>query len=154
MAVVLAGQRVMPTPVTVQAFDNTTNANIASTTYIAGTPETGVTFVAPLSGQVIVTISGGVRNNAANADRVFLAPQIYLGTSSAGTLFLAPAVAQYGCGSGGGYTTDDYQYVCRTSLVTGLTAGSTYYIRVMHATSAGSGTADIAAREITVQPAT
>jgi hypothetical protein len=154
MVAVLAGQRVMPTPVTVQAFDNTTNANLSNTAYAAGTPETGVTFVAPMSGNVIVTISGGVRNNAANADRVFLAPQIYLGTSSVGTQFLAPAVAQYGCGSGGGYTTDDYQYVCRTSLVTGLTQGATYYIRVMHATASGSGTADIAAREVTVQPAT
>lgn len=153
MVAVLAGQRVMPTPVTVQAFDNTSNANLANVTYAAGTPEVGVTFVAPMSGQVLVTISGGVRNNAANADRVFLAPQIFLGTSSAGTQFLSPSVAQYGCGSGGGYTTDDYQYVSRTSLVTGLTQGATYYIRVMHEVS-GSATADIASREITVAPAT
>lgn len=154
MVAVLAGQKIQPQPVTVQAFDNTTNANLTNTTYAAGTPEVGTTFVAPQSGAVIVTVGAGVRNNAANADRVFIAPQIFLGTSSAGTQFLAPAVAQYGCGSGGGYTTDDYQYVCRTALVTGLTAGSTYYVRVMHETPSGSGTADIAAREVTVAPAT
>lgn len=151
---ILAGQRILVPTTTVQVFDNTSNANIASTTYAAGTPETGVTFVAPLSGAVLLTLGVGVRNNTANADQVQIAPQVYLGTSSAGTLFLSPDVLQYGASSHGGYANDDYAYLCRTSLVTGLTVGSTYYVRAMHKTVLGSGTADIAARGITVAPAT
>lgn len=151
---VLAGQRITVPTTTAQAFDNTSNANLANTTYAAGTPEIGVTFVAPLSGSVIVTLGVGVRNNTSNADQVQIAPQIYLGTSSAGTLFLSPDVLQYGASSRGGYANDDYQYLCRTSLVTGLTVGSTYYVRAMHKTVLGSITADIAARGITVAPAT
>jgi hypothetical protein len=150
---VLAGQRIIVPTTTVQAFDNTSNANLTNTTYAAGTPEIGVTFVAPLSGAVVLTLGVGVRNNTSNADQVHIAPQIYLGTSSAGTLFLSPDVLQYGASSRGGYANDDYQYLCRTSLVTGLTVGSTYYVRAMHKTVLGLTTADIAARGITVAPA-
>lgn len=155
----LGGTRVlaMDYPPTVTVFDGTTNANITSTVYVAGTPEVGVTFMAPTTGRVSLTVGGGVRNNAANNDRVFIAPQVYLGTSSAGTEILAPTAPQYGISSGGGYTTDDTQYLSRTVLVTGLVPGSTYYVRTMHTqvnnSGAASGTSDLFARSLVVAPA-
>lgn len=151
----VTGQRIAPTPVTVAIFDNTLNANLTNTTYAAGAPEVGITFVAPPTGRVLLTIGGGLRNNGSNADRVFLSPEVFEGSdATTGTQFLAPSVAPGGCGSGGGYTADDFRYLCRTTLLTGLTPGGTYYVRIVHETILGSGTADIAAREITVAPAT
>jgi hypothetical protein len=150
----LTGERVAPTPVTVGIFDNTTNANLTNITYAAGAPEVGITFVAPATGRVLLTVGGGVRNNAANGDRVFLAPEVFAGSDATGSQILAPSVAPNGAGSGGGFATDDFRYLCRTTMLTGLTAGATYYVRIVHETVLGSATADIAAREITVQPAT
>ena len=151
----LTGERVSPTPVTVAIFDNTSNLNLTNTTYAAGAPEVGVTFVAPPTGRVLITVGGGVRNNAANSDRVFLAPEVFEGSdATTGSQVLAPSVAPYGCGSGGGFATDDFRYLCRTVMLEDLTPGGTHYVRIVHETSAGSGTADISAREITVAPAT
>jgi hypothetical protein len=151
----LAGSTIkgLDTPPTVDAFDNTSIANLTNTTYAEGTPEVGTTFIAPTTGRVSCTIGGGLRNNAATSDRVFLSPQIFLGTDDTGSEFLAPSVARYGCGSSGGSTTEDYQYLDRESLITGLTPGATYYARVMHVVTGGN-TCDIAARSILIKPAT
>lgn len=156
----LGGTRItaLDYPPAVQAFDATTIANITSTTYTNGSPEVGVTFMAPTTGRVLLTTGGGVRNNSANNDRVFIAPQIFLGTSSAGTEILAPSAPQYGISSGGGQTNDDYQFHSRTSLITGLTPGATYYVRTMHAqvnnSGATSSTSDLSGRSLVVVPAT
>jgi hypothetical protein len=156
----LGGTRILALdyPPAVTVYDATIIANATiTTTYAAGTPEVGVTFMAPTTGRVVLTTGGGVRNNAANNDRVFIAPQIYLGTSSAGTEILAPTAPQYGISSGGGYTTDDYQWLSRTSLIAGLVPGSTYYVRTMHAqvnnSGATSGTSDLFGRSLVVAPA-
>lgn len=155
----LGGTRILALdyPPAVQVFDGTTNANITSTAYTAGTPEVGVTFTAPTTGRVMLTTGGGVRNNAANNDRAFIAPQIFLGTSSSGTEILAPTAPQYGISSGGGYANDDIQFLSRTVLVAGLTPGATYYVRTMHAQVNNSGgtssTSDLTARSLVVAPA-
>jgi hypothetical protein len=156
----LGGTRILALdyPPAVQVFDATTIINgTITTTYAAGTPEVGVTFMAPTTGRVLLTIGGGVENNAANNDRVFVAPQVFLGTSAAGTEILAPTAPQYGIASGGGYTTDGYQFLSRTSLIAGLTPGSTYYVRTMHAQVNNSGatasTSDLSGRSLVVAPA-
>jgi hypothetical protein len=132
--------------------DDTAQSNLTSTAYETGTPEIGVYFIGPESGRVRVSVGGGFRDNGGSAlDRVFLAPQLFLG-SSAGTEIAAPAVATRGYGSVAENT--EYQYGSRVSLVTGLTPGARYYIRLMHQTSAGTDpdTADIAARDLIVIP--
>lgn len=156
----LGGTRIlaMDYPPAVQVFDATEIDNATITTsYAAGSPEVGVTFMAPTTGRVSLTVGGGVRNNGANNDRVFIAPQVFLGTSSAGTEILAPTAPQYGISSGGGYTTDGFQWHSRTSLIAGLVPGSTYYVRTMHTqvnnSGATSGTSDLSGRSIVVAPA-
>lgn len=159
MTDLLGGTRIlaMDTPPVVSAYDATGIANITSTVYIAGSPEVGVTFMAPTTGRILLTCGGGVRNNGANNDRVFIAPQIFLGTSSAGTEILAPSAPQFGISSGGGFTGDNYQYLSRTSLVAGLIPGSTYYVRTMHVqvnnTGVTSSTSDLQSRSLVVVPA-
>lgn len=155
----LGGTRIlaMDYPPVVSAYDGTAISNITSLVYIAGSPEVGVTFMAPTTGRVTVTVGGGVRNNGSNNDRVFIAPQVYLGTSAAGTEILAPTAPQFGISSGGGFTNDLFQYLSRTSLVEGLTPGSTYYVRTMHVqvnnSGAASGTSDLQSRSVVVAPA-
>ena len=155
MSELLAGTTVKAgdTPPTVYSLDTTTISNISNTSYAAGSPEVGVTFVAPTTGRVLVTVGGGLRNNAANSDRVGLAPQIFE-TDSSGTEILAPTVFR-GVASEGIATAGDFAYRGRTTMVEDLTPGQQYYARVMYIKfgSAGS-TPDISARDILVAPAT
>ncbi len=147
-----AGDLVRSLQPTAFFHDDTVIANLTDTNYAAGTPEIGVFFVGPPSGTVRLTIGGGFRDNGASAtDRVFLSPQLFLDGSS-GSEVLAPSVTLRGYGSVDADT--DFQYGSRVSLITGLTPGAMYYVRTMHATSAGTDpdTADIAARDIIVIP--
>lgn len=138
------------TPRTVWAYDDTPQLNLTSTPYVTGSPEVGVSFVAPSSGRVLVTVGGACRDNT-NDNRVFLAPQILLDSSS-GTEVLAPSVESYGFAPTG--TASNYVTGSRVSLITSLIPGQVYYARVMmSAEITGSTSADIASRDISVEPA-
>lgn len=139
-------------PVAVYEQDTTTIANITNTTYATGTPEVAVSFIAPTTGRVIVTVGGNLRNNAANADRVGLAPQILL-NDSGGTEVLTPTVFRGVC-TAGIAVAGDYQGLSRSSLVENLTPGQQYYARVQYIKfGTASTTPDIAGRDISVRPA-
>lgn len=134
-------------PASVTATDSTSLTSISSTSYSAGSPVVSVTFVAPTSGRVLLTVGLGARNSG-SSDRVHLAPEVRVG-SSGGSVFLAADVAMRGVGSSAGGSA--YHYRARTTLLDGLTPGQTYYARTMHKVSSGNG--DINARDITVVPA-
>ena len=159
MGNLLGGSRVLAMDYTpsVTVFDTTQISNITSTAYTAGSPEVGVTFMAPTTGRVLITTGGGFRNNGSNADRVFLSPQVFLGTDNTGTEVLHPTAPQYGVSSGGGYTLDDFQFLSRTTLLDQLTPGSTYYVRTMHCQvnhlATPAGTVDLVDRTLVVAPA-
>lgn len=136
-------------PPTVQTGDGTVISNITSTTYIVGSPEVGTTFVAPTSGRVRLIASLIARDNGAD-ERVYLSPQVYLGTSSSGTLVLSPSVRSAVSTIG---EASNYHAQERATVLDGLTAGSTYYVRVVYRVSAGT-TADITYRGIIVLPLT
>lgn len=139
-------------PPTVYTQDTTTISNLTNTTYDALSPEVGVFFIAPTTGRVKVSIGGSMRNNAANSDRVALAPQVWLGSSS-GTEVLAPSVFR-GVSTDGIATAGDFCTYGHTTLLTGLTPGSTYYGRVMAIKFGSAGTTvDIAMRDILIEPA-
>ncbi|WP_062441233.1 hypothetical protein [Herbidospora daliensis] len=136
-------------PATAWAQDDLSQLNLSNTSYATGTPEVGVTFTAPTSGRVILTVGGGCRDNGGNGDRVFIAPQVFRGPNSSGTEHLTPSVVVRGYAS---VPATEYAHGSRTSLLQNLIPGETYYARVMHATAAGAGTADISCREISVTP--
>jgi len=141
-------------PPAVSDADDVGIFNFSNTDYQPGPTEVGVVFTAPTSGRVRLTIGGGLRDSG-TTDRVFLSPQLFEGTDATGVEVFAPSVTFRGFGSSA--ANREMQYSSRTSLVEGLTPGSTYYVRCMHtAVPPGSGTpdgqTDIGSREIVVVP--
>lgn len=129
------------------ASETTSNNNQTSTSYIPGTPSCETTFVAPTSGSVLLSVGGGGSDNS-GTNRVHIAPEVRVG-SAAGAVVLAANVSTRGVGFPGEASAAAYR--SRTTLLTGLTPGVTYYARTMHRVSGGS-TADIPVREIVVAP--
>lgn len=143
----------LDTPPTVYAQDTTAITNISSTSYIPGTPEVGVTFIAPTTGRVMLSVGASMRNDAANSDRVAVTAEIRENDAS-GAVFLAATVFR-GVATDGIPTAGDYCTVGHTTLVTGLTPGGQYFARSMHIKFGSVGTTgDIAMRDILVAPAT
>lgn len=148
-----AGQQVkaLDYPPAKFAQDATQINNPTTASYITGTPEVSVTFVAPTSGRVLLIVGGGL-GNSAGSDRVFLSPEVRL-TNSGGALVLSPSVTNRGFGSDN--CSAAFHYGSRESVLDGLTPGQVYYAVVKYVVStsdAGASTADIAARDITVVP--
>jgi hypothetical protein len=133
-------------PSSVWAVDTTANNDISSTAYIAGTPQVSVTFAAPTSGAVLLSVGLAASDSAGN--RVHLAPEVRVG-SVAGAVVLAADVAARGVGIPGEVTAATHRG--RTTLLTGLTPGQVYFARTMHKVSGGT-TADVVMRSITVVP--
>ncbi len=134
-------------PPAVWASDATLNQNISSTTFIAGTPSVETTFVAPTSGKVLLSVGVAGSDNG-GTNRIHVAPEVRVG-SVAGSVVLAADVTTRGVGIPGEASANIHR--SRTTLLTGLTAGTTYYVRTMHKVSGGS-TADISVREVVVTP--
>lgn len=132
------------------AFAQTDINNITDTTYQTGTPEIAVRFMAPNSGRVAVVLSAGCRNNAANADRIFITFRILEGDPADANLFQTEDV-KFGR-SNPATQSDEHQYGGQLTIVGGLTPGTMYYARVRHRTTLGSGTADVAFRGILIFP--
>lgn len=136
-------------PESVQDDDGTTISNITSTTFITGSPVVSVTFTAPKTGRVGVCIGGGLVEQAAGS-RVWITYELYLGTSSSGTLIHA-GVEPRGVNTSGDTTASGDQTLGNMSMEENLTPGATYYAQVVHRTSGGA-TNDITRRRIIVIP--
>lgn len=131
------------------AVSTTLISDITSTTPIAGSPVVDLTFTAPTSGRVKLTVGGGMRNNPASGHSVLMAPEVWLGTDATGTLVLSANAEERGVRSIKDAT--QFHYYSRRTLLEGLTAGATYYARVLHEVTGGT-TCDIAVRELGVVP--
>jgi hypothetical protein len=145
----LIGAKVQPAdfPAAAWASDTTSIANISSTSFVAGSPVCSTTFAAPTSGAVLLSVGLSARDNG-GTNRVHLAPEVRAGTAG-GSVVLAADVTSRGVGVPG--ETSAFCYRSRTTLLTGLTAGATYYVQTMHKVSGGS-TADLQVRDVTVAP--
>ena len=135
-------------PSAVTASDSTAISDISSTTFIAGSPSVDVTFVAPTSGAVMLSVGLSARDNG-GSNAIHLAPEIRE-NNVAGAVNLAANVVTRGVGLPG--EPDGFAYRSRTTIRTGLTPGAVYFARTMHKVSSGS-TADLQVRDITVCPA-
>ena len=147
-----AGTRVkaLDFPRAFQVFNATTISNISTTTYVKGTPEIAVRFVAPSSGRVAVHVGAGTSNDGANNDRIFIAFQILEGDPANGTVFQS-AESKRGV-SNPATQVDRDQFHGHTTMVNGLTPGTYYYAQMLHRVTLGSATADIAHRHLMVWP--
>lgn len=144
--------RAMDFPRSMQAIDRTTQLNVTSTSYATGSPEVAVRFLAPTSGRVAVTVAAGMRNNSATQDRCWVAFAIFEGDPNDGNQVVVEEV-KYGVSNHAiSDAADDYAYQSQTTIVRGLTPGTWYYARVRHKATTGTGSVDIAERQITVFP--
>ena len=138
-----------PQPVTVNEL--TLLNPVSNTTYAAGSPVCGTTFVAPPTGKVYVTVSGEIRGSASNSF-ARLSFEIRAGGSvGAGTVHTAAADNRAIIGGQFGVAITDFRHGgSRECLITGLTPGATYNVRTMHVLNAGSGA--VYGRELLIKP--
>jgi hypothetical protein len=120
-----------------------TDVSTSSTSYTAGSPQVSTTFVAPPSGIVYVTVSAAIECVAPSTASC---SWVIRNTSVAGSVVVAADDRQAVMVQEDHFVSASYR-----KLVTGLTAGNTYFIRTMHKTS-GAGAADLFWREILVEP--
>lgn len=147
----MAGMRIKAVDFSEAKTKSDTNAqnDQTSTSFIAGSPEVGETFVPPTSGMVEIVIGGRVQDNGGTS-RGLLQFEVYEGTSAAGTPIITAPNTQYelairGVGTAGTESSS------RSRIVEGLAPGVDHYARVVHAVSAGT-TVDFAARTIDIIP--
>lgn len=146
-----AGQRIKALDFTpaVGAESTVPHLNIG-TTPVVGSPEVGVVFTAPTSGKALVTIGASIGDDSGANTIGIIDYQLYLGTNASGTLVLGTGSLNRRCNIAAGDTAGQTQEMSRTSLVTGLTPGASYYVRTMHYSY--TGTPDLFARQLAVQP--
>lgn len=152
MADILVGTQISAGdhPPAVWGSDSTPYANIANTTYSAGSPFCECTFIAPRSGAVLLSVGLGASGDG-GGQRVIVTPEVRE-TDVSGSVVLAADTTNEvmrGCAVPGQATANAHR--SRTTLLTGLTPGGTYYGRVMHRAT-GAGSADMSVREIAVMP--
>lgn len=123
-------------------FDNG-NGTTTSTTYVAGSPVVGTSFVAPQSGCVIVNIDGGIGHNGTT---ISVSAYLSFEVRAGGTVGSGSVVVAAADDNGGRVlnpSTDagfKYGTATRRVPVTGLTPGSTYNARLMFRTTTSTGT--------------
>lgn len=153
MAYIKAGDAISTTwwPEAVTVLEDTDQLDITSTSATAGSPACSTTFVAPSSGRVGVAVAAEMRESAPGS-RLFVGYELYEGTSAAGTLKQAYRV-QFGVSTSGDTTASEFMTHGNMTMVEGLTAGATHFIRTMHQTEGGA-TNDIGHRRLVVIPLT
>lgn len=134
------------------AGTSTDETSFTSTSFIPGSTPVGTSFTAPPSGKVMVHWSGYLQQNI-NAQATILSFEMKTGgTVGSGTLVGTAAnsdraiVAGKAVNSGAVALNNAGNY----ALYIGLTPGSTYNVRLMHAVDGGSGT--LLYRSIAVVP--
>lgn len=154
----LAGQTLTPLhfPPTVSdtetgSFDTTLSANYGVTTSAGTYADCGAAFIAPTTGRVRIEWAASLDNGTASA-ATLVSPHVRTG----GTVGSGSDVA--------GYTADDARCIFNRGtdarrfgaalLVTGLTPGDTYNVRLEHKVTAGPTTGTIVNRHVIVSPAT
>lgn len=110
--------------------DTTDETNFNSTSFTLGSTTVGTSFVAPTSGNVVISWGGRVSLNSATAARILLSAEVRTGsTVGSGTVIAASSddwSVEVGVAAG------DRLGAGRTRPVTGLTAGTTYNVSLWH----------------------
>lgn len=124
---------------------NGTDQTTRSTSWVPGNPQVSSSFVAPPSGQVMVTVFAQLE--AESPSSAACGFEIRNGPNASGSIFRA-ANSSDAASSQDKYWTGSSRRV----LVSGLVPGQTYFIRTMHRTSNSSSTATIFFRSLLVEP--
>jgi len=123
-----AGQRILAadfiTPVT--ATDSTVLLNVSGTPG-TGSPEVGVTFTAPTSGMVMVTVGGSIVESGGGPAGGIIDYRIFEDNSSGAVVVGHGSLTRRAVLQGTTQSTE----ASRTSLITGLTPGQVYYAQMI-----------------------
>lgn len=133
---------------------STTTFSSASTSFVAGsTPGFGVTFVAPDSGSVAITMSGYFQETQDGGVALMSYTVRNGSTVGSGTTFGTAATSNRAIVAGGPVTSGKpiFCQASRRSIWTGLTPGATYNVQVEVAV-ANSGGIQVFYRELIVEP--
>jgi hypothetical protein len=137
--------RALDFPATQEADVTADETGISSTTYIPGGSTCSTTFLVGTSGKVEIKVNARIHSDGTN--RIWLAYELYQGTSAGGTLIAAAndnnAVATKTSGA------EEGQSISKTH--TGLVVGATHFVRTVHRVAGGSGGA-LTHRRIIVGP--
>ena len=139
-------------PQPAQATDLTTLSSITVTGPTAGSPVVGLTFTAPASGMVYVTVTGSLTNSQ-NGNSTLLSYEVRAGGTIGSGTVLTAASFNRAVQTSDAVNTGGAARVTASNrfLVSGLTSGSTYNARTMHWVSpAGTGT--VLYRGLLVEP--
>ncbi len=130
-------------PPAVEVIETTTIADISSTSYAAGSPQCSVTFTAATSGRAKVDFWSRMQGDG--TFRVFVAIEVRE-TNVSGAVVEAASDTE----ALQGVTVGPTSYA-GFMLLSGLTAGATYFVRTMHKVAGGT-TSDVFTRRIIVTP--
>jgi len=149
MADLAAGSRelALDFPPAAAAYDNTQITDVSSTAFIAGSPVVSVTFTAPTTGRIVLSVAANVRDSAGTRQMRVAA---HIESVTTGLVVVSPSLSAQGVNNAASSTV--YEVRSRDTLVEGLVPGDVYFARLMYRVTAGS-TADIRGRQITVTPA-
>lgn len=118
-----------------------------TTAFTAGSYEhCGISWVAPLSGKVKITVGARVQNSSTAGSLV--SPETRLGSTLGSGVVVETPTDSIGYSHYG--TT--YARGTATHLLTGLTPGASYNTRILHRCSVTGETAYFAFREVIVEP--
>lgn len=133
-------------PPSVSDSDSTTVLNVANTSYIPGTPEVAVPFIAPSSGRVLLIVSLAAGDNTGTW-RLAHAPEIYEGGDATGTRVVDADVGLRGVLTP--QTATNFGCWSRITLLENLTPRAQYYARGVYRVTGGSS-CDMTYRDIAV----
>lgn len=141
----------------IEAVEDTTQTSITSATFAAGSPVCGIAFVAPPSGKVWVTVSGGViaTLTAGATRRIELSWELREGSTVGSGSVITAADLGRALAAEVGATSGDVAGVhgSHRTQVSGLTPGAAYNVRTMHRANIGNSvTGTIRARKLAVEP--
>ncbi len=146
----LAGSivRALDTPPTQSDVQGTT-VTTTSTTFTTSGASCAVTFTAPTTGRVKITVSARMISTGASAGALIGAETREGSTVGSGTVVESASAANGPSNYGTTFARSGTSHV-----LGGLTPGSVYNSRTLMSSSSGSETASFANREIIVEPCT
>lgn len=153
MTDLLIGRTISATnfPATKFAATATDISNVSSTSFINGSPEISVTFIAPLSGRVLIVNGAGLGDNGGSPAQMFVDSEVRV-TDGAGAVVRSSNVAGEGTISSAAENASN-EYKSRAYVLSDLTPGQQYFARLQYrAATVNGGTGDVTARSILVQP--
>lgn len=144
--------RIESRPQPVQVNDLTMITGFTSTTPTAGSPVVGLTFVAPASGMVYVTVTGSLASNV-NGNVAQLGYELRAGNVIGSGTSLLAASFNRSAQTSEAVNSGAAARLCASNrfLAAGLTPGSTYNARTMHWVAPG-GSGTVYYRALLVEP--